>query len=226
MQGDNTSRCVRCYAVTDNTKTLGHCAKCVLAVWVEQSDELAALRAELASEREKREAAERERDEIGRRSAERKCHYELDETLAREREAKLTEERDNATALLRDVRKHLNAEQHPAQGEHWIAKQIHDFLTASAAPEGECEEICPACSGSGVIEQGPVDGQCQRCSGTGTDARIAELEGLIQRYIVRGGRCVCCGVSIQHQRHYSDCELRNALLHQRVTAALAAEPKT
>lgn len=30
------------------------------------------------------------------------------------------------------------------------------------------DRVCHVCSGSGVIEQGPVDGRCQKCKGTGT----------------------------------------------------------
>lgn len=44
--------------------------------------------------------------------------------------------------------------------------QLREMIGREVATAAE-ETICPACSGTGTIEQGPVDGRCQRCRGTG-----------------------------------------------------------
>ncbi len=59
--------------------------------------------------------------------------------MAVEAEAKHTHKAraDAAETLLADVRRHLNAERHPGQGEHWIAKQIDAFLASPGGSGGE-----------------------------------------------------------------------------------------
>lgn len=78
----------------------------------------------------------------------------------------------------------------------WCARLADEIAAALRAPALPVR-TCPACGGSGVIRQGPVDGLCQRCAGTGVEihrhveASLASAEvpfaGATELLVSKGG---------------------------------------
>lgn len=65
----------------------------------------------------------------------------------------------------------------------------HPFVPAALRAPALRALVCPACGGSGVIRQGPVDGLCQRCAGTGVEphrhieASLASAEAAVRELV-------------------------------------------
>lgn len=60
------------------------------------------------------------------------CHYNAPDAVKHNTLSRRAALFPELVEFLADIRRNLNAEVHPAQGEHWIAKQIAALLKRAA----------------------------------------------------------------------------------------------